>query len=59
LSPVGVSGSAPALKPVGKPAANSKIGTAILWKGPHEYRVKGADEAAAPKAAEPAASPAK
>jgi hypothetical protein len=59
LSAVGESGSAPALKPVGKPAANSKIGTAILYKGPHEYRVKAAPEAAAPKAVEPAGAPAK
>jgi hypothetical protein len=30
------------LKPVGKPPANSKIGTTILWKGPHEYQMKAA-----------------
>jgi hypothetical protein len=47
LSAVGQSGSAPALKTVGKPPANSKIGSAILWKAPHEYRLK----AAAPSAA--------
>jgi hypothetical protein len=49
LSAVGQEGDAPALKPVGKPPANSKIGSAILWKGPHEYRLKAAP--AAPDAA--------
>jgi hypothetical protein len=52
LSAVGQGGDAPALKPVGKPPANSKIGSAILWKGPHEYRLKSAPAA-------PAAAPAK
>src|SRR5262249_49680224 len=33
LSPVGQEGSAPALLTVGKPAANSKIGNATLWRG--------------------------
>ena len=45
LSPVGQEGSAPALKAVGKPPPNSKIGTAILWKAPHEYRLKAAPAA--------------
>src|SRR5690242_16487897 len=40
LSAIGGQGSAPALKPIGKPPANSKIGTTILWKGPHEYQLK-------------------
>jgi hypothetical protein len=40
LSAIGARGSAPALKPVGKPPANSKIGSAILWRAPHEYQVK-------------------
>jgi len=63
LSAVGETGEAPALKAVGKPPANSKIGTTILWKGPHEYRVKAPSAAApivgAPKAAEPPGVPAK
>ncbi len=63
LSAVGETGEAPALKAVGKPPANSKIGTAILWKGPHEYRVKTPPAAApavgAPKAVEPPGAPAK
>lgn len=57
LSAVGQEGDAPALKAVGKPAANSKIGAAILWKAPHEYRLKAAPsapEAAAPRAPEQA-----
>jgi len=58
LSAVGQTGQAPALKPVGKPPANSKIGTAILWKGPHAYRIK-APAGDAPNAAEPAGAPAK
>ena len=62
LSAVGQTGVAPALKPVGKPPAYSKIGTAILWKGPHEYRIKAAPAAPAaevPIAVGPASSPAK
>lgn len=61
LSAVGQKGEAPALQPVGKPHANSKIGTMVLWKGPHEYRIKAAPApaGAAPKAAEPAGSLAK
>lgn len=59
LSAIGQTGDASALKPVGKPDKNSKIGSAILWKAPHEYRVKAptAPEAAAPRAPEPAGSP--
>jgi hypothetical protein len=62
LSAVGEQGDAPALTPIGKPPANSKIGNAVLWKAPHDHRSKAAPPAAnagAPKAAEPAAVPAK
>jgi len=62
LSPVGQTGEAPALKAVGKPPANSKIGTAILWKGPHEYRINAPLAAPAgevPKGPQPAPAPAK
>jgi hypothetical protein len=65
LSPVGLSGSAPALKPVGKIDPKSKIGSAVLWKAPHEYRVKTAEHsqpaaaATAPAPAAPGADSAK
>jgi hypothetical protein len=59
LSAIGQRGDAPALKPVGKPPANSKIGTSILWKAPHEFRVKATQDAGAPRASEPAGTPAK
>jgi hypothetical protein len=55
LSAIGQTGDAAALKPVGKPDKNSKIGAAILWKAPHEYRLKA--PAASPQAPEPAGSP--
>jgi len=38
LSTIGLSGTAPALRPVGKPDPKSRIGMTILWKAPHEYR---------------------
>jgi len=40
LSGIGLTGTAPALKPVGKPNPKSRIGTAILWKAPHDYRLQ-------------------
>ena len=40
LSEVGLMGSAPGLKAVGKIDAKSRIGTTILWKAPHEYKLK-------------------
>jgi hypothetical protein len=49
LSALGLTGSAPALTPMGKRDPKSKLGTAILWKAPHDYRVR------APESAEPAA----
>ena len=39
LTAVGLSGTAPALKPVGKASLRSKIGSVVLWKASHEYRV--------------------
>jgi hypothetical protein len=55
LTGVGLEGTAAALKPVGRIDPNSKI-RAILWKAPHEYKLKtGPDSAAAtPGAAPPA-----
>ena len=50
LAAVGLNGSAPALKPVGKPNVRSKIGSDVLWKAPHEYRMK-ADSTEAPVSA--------
>jgi hypothetical protein len=52
LTAVGRSGSAPALKPVGKPSSRSKIGSEVLWKAPHEYRIK-ADESTSPAVSAP------
>jgi hypothetical protein len=40
LSAVGLNGTAPALKPIGKINARSKIGSEVLWKAPHDYRLK-------------------
>jgi hypothetical protein len=40
LKAVGLTGSAPALTPVGKAHPKSKLGSVVLWKAPHEYRVK-------------------
>jgi hypothetical protein len=40
LSAVGLSGTAPALKPIGKADAKSKLGSEVLWKAPHAYHVK-------------------
>ncbi len=51
LAAVGLSGAAPALRPVGKPNARSKIGSEVLWKGPHEYHMKPADNTQAPASA--------
>jgi hypothetical protein len=60
LAAVGLSGSAPALKPVGKPDDRSKIGSEVLWKGQHEYHMKPDANAQAPvPAAEAGGGPAK
>jgi hypothetical protein len=40
LNGVGLSGTAPALTPVGKAHPKSKLGSVVLWKAPHGYRVK-------------------
>jgi hypothetical protein len=60
LDTVGMSGRAPALKPVGKPNDRSKIGSEVLWKGPHEYHMKHDANAQAPgPAAEAGGEPTK
>jgi hypothetical protein len=55
LKAVGLSGSAPALTPVGKAHPKSKLGSVVLWKAPHDYRVK-APESVQPIASTPAAA---
>jgi hypothetical protein len=40
LSEIGLMGSAPGLKAAGKVDPKSRIGTTILWKAPHEYKMK-------------------
>ena len=55
LSAVGLSGTSPALKPIGKADAKSKLGAVVLWKGPHEYRATRPAEQ--PPAGGPAALP--
>jgi hypothetical protein len=45
LTALGLSGNAPALKPVGKTNARSQIGSEVLWKAPHQYRVKASENA--------------
>jgi len=51
LATIGLTGSAPALRPVGKPDARSKVGSEVLWKAPHDYHVKGDESARAPASA--------
>jgi hypothetical protein len=54
LSEIGLEGKSAGLKPAGKIDPKSRI-RAILWKTPHDYRLKYPDEAAAPA---PGAGPA-
>jgi hypothetical protein len=56
LVAVGLSGSAPALKPVGTANARSQIGSEVLWKAPHEYRVKASPGGDPPTEAQPPAA---
>ncbi|HTS54496.1 MAG TPA: hypothetical protein VMH26_14570 [Burkholderiales bacterium] len=62
LTALGLSGTAPALKPVGKVNAKSQIGSEVLWKAPHEYRAKAGESSQTPigaaEPAQPEASPA-
>jgi hypothetical protein len=54
LTALGLSGSTPALKPVGRASARSQIGSEVLWKAPHEYHVKASESTQPPTgAAEP------
>ena len=50
LSEVGATGSAPALKPIGEVDPKSRIGAAILWKAPHEFKLKPPEQPAGEKA---------
>jgi hypothetical protein len=40
LTQIGQPGSAPALEQIGKAAENSRLRGAVLWKAPHEFRLK-------------------
>ena len=57
LAAVGLSGSAPALKPVGTANARSQVGSEVLWKAPHEYRVKASTGGDPPTGSQPPAAP--
>jgi hypothetical protein len=50
LAEIGLPGSAPGLKPMGRPAPKSRL-QGTLWKAPHDYRLK-ASQPAAPTAPE-------
>lgn len=56
LDEIGLPGTSAALKPSGKADSTSRIGSAVLWKAPHRYKLKAAENGAAPGlSAEPAA----
>jgi hypothetical protein len=40
LTQIGQPGSAPALEQIGQTAENSRLRGAVLWKAPHEFRLK-------------------
>jgi hypothetical protein len=46
LAQIGQQGSAPALAQVGEADAHSRLRGAILWRAPHDYRLKGSEPAA-------------
>jgi len=46
LAEIGLDGKAPALKPVGKKNPGTRL-PAILWKAPHDYRLKAGEAAGA------------
>ena len=46
LAQVGQPGNAPALEQVGQADANSRLRGAVLWRAPHDYRIKAADSTA-------------
>lgn len=39
LKPIGLGGAAPALTPIGKTDAQSRLRKLILWRSPHTYRL--------------------
>ena len=49
LAQVGQAGNAPALEQVGQADANSRLRGAILWRAPHDYRLKAAESTAEQK----------
>ena len=48
LTAVGLTGTSIGLKPTGTVDPNSRIRGAVLWKAPHDYKLKPADGSAAP-----------
>jgi len=51
LARIGLPGTAPALSPVGKADARSRLGTATLWRLPHSYRLPEQPAAPSPPSA--------
>lgn len=49
LAQIGQPGSAPALEQVGQADTNSRLRGAILWRAPHDYRLRGPEPAAEQK----------
>ncbi len=49
LAQIGQPGSAPALEQVGQVDANSRLRGAVLWRAPHDYRLKGPEPVAEQK----------
>lgn len=54
LSQIGLQGNAAALQAVGEADPKSRLGDAVLWKGPHDYKLASPPEPGAP--APPSAS---
>ena len=49
LAQIGQPGSAPALEQVGQADTNSRLRGAVLWRAPHDYRLKGLEPVAEQK----------
>lgn len=47
LTQIGQAGSAPALEQIGQAAENSRLRGVVLWKAPHDFRLKPSEAAAA------------
>jgi len=59
LAAVGLNGTAPALKPIGKRSPKSRLGSEVLWKAPHAYRMKGGPPSQPPYAPDAGSEPVK